>query len=285
MRYKTVLALLFISSPALAFVHISQLKPRLPVNPDNPAVTFLWNGDAPELTEKEDVLDGSFADSSDQDLMAALLTRAMNTWNSVPTAYVVLNLQQDASASVDENDETFSIVVEAQDSQAVAAAALPSFLTRDPDPTALENDPHVIHDCDITVSNSSVSAKSLLRTLVHELGHCLGLGHPHSSYRSIMSYSSLDDSANLALDDKAGVSFLYPEPSESEDVRYLTSCGVVSGHHAGAGFWWALPLLIIGGRRLLTTVRRKLHDRDTRLLHDARLKASEPASPDETPGH
>jgi hypothetical protein len=268
MRYKLALAVFFVSSPALAFVHISQLKPRLPVNPNNPTVTFLWNGDAPELTEKEDVLDGSFADSSDQDLMAALLTRAMNTWNSVPTAYVVLNLQQDASAHIDENDETFSIVVEAQDSQAVAAAALPSFMTRDPDPTALESDPHVIHDCDISVSNSSVSAKSLLRTLVHELGHCLGLGHPHSSYRSIMSYSSLDDSANLALDDKAGVSFLYPEPSESEDVRYLTSCGVVGGQQAAGGFWWALPLLIIGARRFLTSGRRNLHDRDSRLLHD-----------------
>jgi hypothetical protein len=278
MRYKTLLALYFVSSPALAFVHISQLKPRLPVNPSSPTVTFLWNGDAPELTEKEDVLDGSFADSSDQDLMAALLTRAMNTWNSVPTAYVVLNLQQDASAHIDENDETFSIVVEAQDSEAVAAAALPSFMTRDPDPTALESDPHVIHDCDISVSNSSVSAKSLLRTLVHELGHCLGLGHPHSSYRSIMSYSSLDDSANLALDDKAGVSFLYPEPSESEDVRYLTSCGVVSGHPGASGFWWALPLFIIGGRRFLTSARRNLHDRDSRLLHDSRPSAPEPAS-------
>jgi hypothetical protein len=249
MRYKFVLLFALGSSPALAFVHISQLKPRLPVSPENPTVTFLWNGDAPDLTEKEDVLDGSFADSSDQDLMAALLTRAMNTWNSVPTAYVTLNLEQDAAAHIDENDETFSIVVEAQDSQAVAAAALPSFMTSDPDPTALENEPKVIHDCDISISNSSVSAKSLLRTLVHELGHCLGLGHPHSSYRSIMSYSSLDESANLALDDKAGVSFLYPEPGESEDVRYLTTCGVVGGQHSVSGLWLGLPLAVVGWRR------------------------------------
>lgn len=255
MRYKVLLLLGLGSTPALAFVHISQLKPRLPISPESPSVTFLWNGDAPDLTEKEDVLDGAFADSSDQDLMAALLTRAMNTWNNVPTAYVILNMEQDASARVDENDETFSIVVEEQDSRAVAAAALPSFMTSDPDPTALENDPKVIHDCDISVSNSSVSAKSLLRTLVHELGHCLGIGHPHSSYRSIMSYSSLDESANLALDDKAAVSFLYPEPGESEDVRYLTSCGVVGGKNSAAGLWLGLPVLLIGWRRFY---RRKM---------------------------
>ncbi|MDQ3232472.1 MAG: matrixin family metalloprotease [Pseudobdellovibrionaceae bacterium] len=249
MRCKLILILLFSSTPALSFVHISQLKPRLPVSPDQPTVTFLWNGDAPNLTEKEDVLDGSFADSSDQDLMAALLTTAMNTWNNVPTAYVVLNSQQNHAAHIDENDEIFAIVVEEQDSQAVAAAALPSFMTSDPEATDSEKNPHIIHDCDISVSSSSVSAKGLLRTLVHELGHCLGLGHPHSSYRSLMSYSSLDESANLALDDKAGVSFLYPEPGESEDVQYLTTCGAVGGQGKGAALWFVFPLLLIGWRR------------------------------------
>jgi hypothetical protein len=249
MRYKLLLLLGLGSSPALGFVHISQLKPRLPVSPDSPTITFLWNGDAPELTEKDEVLEGSFANASDQDLMAALLTRAMNTWNNVPTAYVILVMEQDATAHIDENDETFSIVVESQESEAVAAAALPSFMTSDPEPSGLENDPKMIHDCDISISDSSVPAKSLLRTLVHELGHCLGLGHPHSSYRSIMSYSSLDESAKLSLDDKAGVSFLYPEPGESENVRYLTTCGVVGGRRSAAGLWLSLPVLLLGWRR------------------------------------
>jgi hypothetical protein len=70
-----------------------------------------------------------------------------------------------------------------------------------------------------------------------------------------MSYSSLDESANLALDDKAAVSFLYPEPGESEDVRYLTSCGVVGGKNSAAGLWLGLPLLLIGWRRFY---RRKM---------------------------
>jgi hypothetical protein len=253
MRSKAILWLALVSQPAFSFVHISQLKPRLPVSPQNPVVTFVWNGDAPRLTEKGKVLDGVFVDSSDQDLMAALLTTAMNTWNNVPTAYIVLNMEQNSASRIDEHDETFSIVVEAQDSQAVAAAALPSFMTNDPDASDRENNSHIIHDCDISVSNSSVPAKSLLRTLVHELGHCLGLGHPHSSYRSIMSYSSLDDSASLSLDDKAGVSFLYPEPGESEDVQYLTTCGVAGAGAQGFGLWITVPLLIFGWRRFAQT--------------------------------
>ena len=252
MRYKGLWVLFFLSSQASAFVHISQLKPRLPVSPESPSLTFYWNGDSPRLTEKDRVLDGVFAGASDFDLMEALLQAAVNQWNNVPTAYIELEVAFDATAELDADDESFSIVVEEQDSQAVAAAALPSFTSDDPDPSAVERNPHIIHDCDITVSNSSVSAKSLFRTLVHELGHCLGLGHPHSSYRSIMSYSTLDDSAELALDDKAGVSFLYPEPGESEKVEYLTTCGAVGGQ-ASPGFllgWLLTPALLIGCRRV-----------------------------------
>jgi hypothetical protein len=251
MRYKGLCCLFFFSSQALAFVHISQLKPRLPVSPESPSMIFYWNGDSPRLTEKDEVLDGVFAGASDFDLMEALLQAAVNQWNNVPTAYIELDIGFDDTAKLDADDEKFSIVVEEQDSQAVAAAALPSFTSDDPEASAAERDPEIIHDCDITVSNSSVSAKALYRTLVHELGHCLGLGHPHSSYRSIMSYSTLDDSAELALDDKAGVSFLYPEPGESAKVDYLTTCGGVGGQSA-PGFllgWFLLPALLVVCRR------------------------------------
>lgn len=255
MRFKVLIVALLSSSKALAFVHISQLKPRLPISPEQPTITFYWNGDAPSLSDKEAVLEGTMADASDQDVMAALLARAMNTWSNVPTAYVILKVQENAAAHLDENDEVFSIVVDEQESKAVAAAALPNFISRDPEPSENERNPHLIHDCDITVSSTKVSAKSLLRTLVHELGHCLGLGHPHSSYRSIMSYALLNESTELSLDDKAGVSFLYPEPGESEKVQYLTSCGTLGGVGSPAGLWFGLPLLLYGWR---LAYRRKI---------------------------
>lgn len=243
---KYLLASVLVSSPALAFVHIHQLKPRLPVSPENPVVDFLWNGEAPELIETEEIFDGSLADASDKEIMAALLNEAVSTWNRVETAYVELQVSENSGATLDDEDEDFAIVVDEQQSKAVAAAATPSFISSDDDGMASSNkrNEHIIHDCDIAVADTQVKAKSLLRTLVHELGHCLGLGHPHSSYHSIMSYASIDgDSAKLALDDEAGVSFLYPEPGQSQEVKALTACGVV-GFGGASSVWTALLLLL-----------------------------------------
>lgn len=242
------LALGILPHSALAFVHIHQLKPRLPVSPDNPVVDFLWNGEAPELSDKEEVFEGSLADASDRDIMEALLNEAVSTWNRVETSYIELRVAENSGARLDEEDEDFAIVVDEQQSKAVAAAATPNFISRDSDPSPNEENEHIIHDCDIAVADTKVKAKSLLRTLVHELGHCLGLGHPHSSYHSIMSYASIDgEEAKLALDDEAGVSFLYPEPGQSQDVRALTGCGSLglgAGGARGAWLLLGLPLVV-----------------------------------------
>ena len=263
MPYKNILLILVFSlaQPAFAWVHISQLKPHLAVSPNAPTVTFYWNGDAPELELKGEVLEGKYSGSSNAELMAALLEAALGKWNDVETAYVKLLVETNSSVQLDENDEVFSIVVAEQDSKTTAAAALPSFISQDPDPSANEANPHIIHDCDISVSNAKVAAKTLLHTLVHELGHCLGLGHPHSSYVSIMSYASTGNSANLALDDKAGVSFLYPEPGQSLKTRDLTTCGSLGSGQSpwvatGLGF---APLLWVLGLQKVFRGRRSNH--------------------------
>ncbi len=104
--------LLLSSSAASAFVHIHQLKPHLAISPSNPTVDFLWNGEAPELSEKDGVFEGAFADASDEDLMEALLSEAVNAWNRVETAYVELQVSENTGATLDENDEDFAIVVD-----------------------------------------------------------------------------------------------------------------------------------------------------------------------------
>ena len=83
----------------------------------------------------------------------------------------------------------------------------------------------IIKDCDITIGDQEQSLGSLALTITHELGHCLGLGHPHTSYKSIMSYSNPERTLELSADDMAGIIYLYPDTAfEADDVEPL-ACG------------------------------------------------------------
>ena len=237
------------STSAQGFVHINSVKPHLPVSPESPTVTFQWNGDSPTLSDKGEVFDGLYASLPDAELMEALLRSAMDKWNSVETSYLSLELVVNAGVVIESEDEIYAIVVETQDSKSVAATAMPTFVSEDKGEAPHKQSGRIIFDCDISISSAKVSAKSLLNTIIHELGHCVGLGHPHSNYHSIMSYASLGDHSELGLDDKAGISFLYPEPGESQQVEYMTSCGTIAGN--GGGFPGVLLLipLLFGLRR------------------------------------
>ena len=57
--------------------------------------------------------------------------------------------------------------------------------------------------------DDSVSSTSIAKTILHELGHCLGLGHSLIP-ESIMSYQLEKNSFALDIDDQAAVSRLYP---------------------------------------------------------------------------
>ena len=64
--------------------------------------------------------------------------------------------------------------------------------------------------CTINIGTSTMtSAKSFVRTLTHELGHCAGLDHPQETRAAIMSYFAADDLTRLQTDDKSGLTYLY----------------------------------------------------------------------------
>lgn len=239
------------AAPAFAFVHINQVKPHLPVSPENPTVVFQWNGDSPSLSDKGDVLDGAYGNATDSELMEALLRTAMSKWNSVESSYLNFELEINPGVVIDSEDEIYAIVVENQESKSVAAAALPNFISSEKGDSPNKQSGRIIFDCDISVGTSKVSAKSLLNTLTHELGHCVGLGHPHSNYHSIMSYANIGEHGELGLDDKAGISFLYPAPGESQKVQYMTTCGAVGGQ--GVSLGWTFVLLSLPLLPLLRT--------------------------------
>jgi hypothetical protein len=211
-----LLLALFISSDAYAFVLLSGPKEaRIDVSEDNPRIIFDLGMDPPSIEKKNEFMDGAYADQSDQDFWLTLVQLAIQPWNNVADAYIELDVALSDQATLDKEDRIFSIVVGKTNLSSSAFAA-----------PAIENEKIV--DCDINVSDRGSSAKSLAFTLMHEIGHCLGLGHNHSDYSAVMGYARTDRSLNLGLDDEAGLIYLYPHANVTKP-RELAGCGVISG--------------------------------------------------------
>lgn len=232
--------------PLPAFVLINGItEARLDVSPDQPIVTFFWNGSAPSIKKKEEFAGGAYAALDDQDFFLALLFNAMGLWNSVRGSYIQLEVEMNQSIQLDRDDEVHAIVVQSDSSVTTAAAALPFV------------EGERIKDCDIKINNRRVDAKMLAYTIAHELGHCLGLGHSHSSYHALMGYSRSKYDLSLGVDDKAGLIYLYPDPVYAGDgPKEVISCGSVANKRIPTNindqiylFFLIFPALIIVWRR------------------------------------
>ena len=239
MKFITLFFLL-VSTPSYSWVHISQLKPRLPAESSSDTIYFYWDGVAPEITGKSDVFEGQFSFSSDSDLMYEILNQAVERWNEVETSYLTMQVEINTNLTVDANDNTNAIVTSNLESQSIAAYALPQYLA--------EDNNALINDCDITISNDSVSANDLYYTLIHELGHCIGLGHPHSNYGALMGYSRLSRLPTLGADDIAGISFIYPITDLNVE-NYKLFCSTMAGSSNVAFVFLILPLFVLLARR------------------------------------
>jgi hypothetical protein len=207
---------------ANAFVLLSKSPRRLGSTPESPEVTFHWNGSTPGLKEKGKLFNGEFSEIDDADYLEQLIQLAMDQWNNVHGSYLRLVLVRDESVSANAEDRIHSITVDDEVALTAGAFATPNWNVGD-DTT------NTIEDCDIHLKKGSTDVPYLLATLVHELGHCVGLGHNHTNYKSIMGYSRAGDSYRLGADDMAGVIWLYPDPKvDAGAPKDLVGCGVVN---------------------------------------------------------
>ena len=210
----------------MGFVLLSHNKATLPVSTGSPSLTFVWDGNYPDISGKDEYKDGVHADLDDQAFMRQLLTDALDIWNNVPGSYLKLqaNLSEN-EAKLDKEDGLFSIVTDSSSNATTAAYANPD--TKPETPT-------VISDCDISISDRQTKAKDLAFTIAHELGHCLGLGHSHTNYNAMMSYSRDVRSLSLGADDKAGIIYLYPDPAFVTSKPNEIACGVLGKGLSGS---------------------------------------------------
>lgn len=214
---------------------------RLNISAENPKVFFRIAGSPPAFENKEKFLNGKYSDFSDNDFFKAMVVEAMKRWNDVEDSFVELALSEESGTAADSEDNINTIVF-SSGSWSDAGSAIPK------QGTAAEDSRYIV-DCDIHL-DAEKDPDKLAFTVLHELGHCLGLLHPHYSTKSVMSYATLSKKLELTLNDKAGVTILYPVRYDKRQ-NLIPLCGNISAEAAQRGAsrsasWLMLaPLLVL----------------------------------------
>jgi len=207
-----VLFLAFLVQTAAAYptpVDLDGSIMRWDITEENPTVTFEVAGDEGDLSTYGPVVEN-----------------AAQIWSAIPTSY--LSLQP----SNNDGDEAASISVKLKrsiDGSDFSAG----FSTFDKDSSGRPS-----HCRTEVLVGNGFGEVSIAKTILHELGHCIGLGHSVIP-RAIMSYTLDRNSFDLDVDDEAAVSRLYPVGGT---VKLPPGCSV--GSSSGTGRWVVILVLL-----------------------------------------
>jgi hypothetical protein len=185
-------------------------------------VEFHHSISGPQIEDIYTFEDGIYANYPPELLWQTLVKRSLDLWNNVPNINLKLK-QKIVSEDIQANDEDgiFSISINKDFPFSVAAQARPRF----------KDSSKAIRDCDIELGTNYSSIRSILFSLSHEIGHCIGLGHNHADSSSLMSYSNIGREFRLGLDDMAGALFLYPNENNNQKPQNYIPCGKIQSIH------------------------------------------------------
>ncbi len=209
----SVFFLIFFSGQADGYVYLAPQRPRI-IPQDGRTQLFYLTSQAPVFPDKETFEGGFYSEFSDDQTFAMLVDRAMNYWNEIPGLSVQLAVGEERNGVIDSDDNVFSVGIGKIDSVASGLAF----------PSVDEKNPARLRDCDIQVGTDVESIPSFIFVMVHEFGHCLGLGHNHSDPHAIMSYWQPRSVVALSLDDIAGALSLYPSDAGGK-LNTFAPCG------------------------------------------------------------
>ncbi len=202
---------------AFGYVYLAPQKPKI-VPQDGLTQEFHLTSQAPVFSDKDLFEDGFYSEYSDDETFALLVQRSMNYWNSIDGLSLRLRVADERKGVIDPNDGLFSVGV----AKITTVASGLAF------PVVDENNLKLLRDCDIQVGTDIDSIPSFIFVMVHEFGHCLGLGHNHSDPSAIMGYWQPRSVIELGLDDIAGVLSLYP-PAGDGELKTFAPCGSLVG--------------------------------------------------------
>lgn len=150
----------------------------------------------------------------DQTLTHDLVSQSiMDDYNNIASSFITL-ANKDIDSEYSDSDHSKRIIeIELSSSTPGTSSGWAQQLT--------EGDQAV--GCKIVLNDSILSsAKAFIGTLTHEIGHCLGLDHPQDTTHAIMSYYRSSDIYRLEIDDKTGLTALYPQdPDEGVEGSTL----------------------------------------------------------------
>lgn len=160
-------------------------------------------------------------------ILRQFVANAANLWTAVPGSF----LEVDEAQQTEKANITFNFSANVgQNAHSAGYATFDEYKGDKP-----------VH-CSIYIPLESAGlGESLSKTIMHELGHCLGLGHSVIP-SAIMSYSLNASTFALDVDDEAALTRLYP--ADGSKPRLPPGCAIADAIPSNSkGRWLALLLL------------------------------------------